>query len=186
MMVAPWFLVLAAHSIPSGSGHPETEALAQLFIDACVYGELRLTSETGQQVSADKVSEWRRVKEGKAQYFEIRKPREALLRITDFEPATDLGVVRQCIVITGGHDLNTAWSKIAPAVSGGPEAKIVANIDEYEIDFPARRYRVVMSRNWMSSLIFNDSTAAKMVAEQPAAFRGRAQVKARKTPTIFD
>jgi hypothetical protein len=185
-MLAPWLLVLAAQSIPSGSGHPETEALAQLFIDACVYGELRLTPETGQRVSEGKVSEWRRVKEGTTQYFAIRKPREALLRITDFEPATDLGVVRQCIVVTGGHDLNTAWKKIAPAVSGASEAKIVANIDEYEIDFPARRYRVVMSRNWMSSLIFDDATAAKMVAEQPTAFRGRAQVKARKTPTIFD
>jgi hypothetical protein len=186
MIVAPWLLVLAAQSMPSGSGHPETEALAQLFIDACVYGELRLSPEAGQRVSEDKVSEWRRVKGGRTQYFEIKKPREALLRITDYQPANDEGVVRQCIVVTGGHDLNTAWAKVAPAVSGAPEAKIVANIDEYEIDFPARRYRVLMSRNWMSSLIFDDATAAKMVAEQPAAYRGRAQVKARKTPTIFD
>jgi hypothetical protein len=174
-------LAAQAAAAPS-SVHPETDALTKIFVEACVYGEVRLTPAMGRPIAEAEVPLWRRVRGGRSHYFELSQGKEALLRVTDFDkPRKSDGVTRICSVLTDGHDLAAAWRKVATSVSGDLNPKVQRHVDHYEIHYPGRGYNLLLTTSWMSTFIFDPATAARLVAEQPKSVKGKPVVTARDT-----
>jgi hypothetical protein len=155
----------AAETKPRGP-NPVTEKLADIFIRACIDGELRLPAGTAKRVDRTAVG-WiarpeRHEKQG--QFFKLDDPGDASLSVMEYERPTDEGWIKICEVRSRGFDLKTAWMRISAAVNGGNPGDLVDEAQLYHIDVPALGFYLKIHSTFMFAALYDEAAATKLVA----------------------
>jgi hypothetical protein len=166
-------LALALAATPAGGD------VVDLFIDACVNGELRVSKEQAREISWSDlphgprahVHELREIG-SKGRIIEVDAPGPAYLATRKYDGRTRDGVLEKCYLVTNAIEYPVAVRRISEALNG-PSASVPmsANQMSYQWDVPQQRYRV---RVWkvldgytaMRTTIVDEAAAAKGLAEQ--------------------
>lgn len=112
-----------------------------MFIDACVKGELQLDPEYGKQVGLKDLSSFdqNNVPGSKSvSYYQITKPKKALLVIAQYDPPPKGGVTQLCMMNANGHqrfDFETQVELVQRAVLGST-TQYLKNQYSYQIYLP--------------------------------------------------
>lgn len=156
-LCADAFLLLCLLGLPGASPaapdkRPAVEALASIWISACLDGRLQLSANGVREVSAGELETYWEPerRQRNARYFKIIEPAEAGLVITDYDPPTREGFKSECDLISRTHDLKPSWRTISNAVAGTP-VKRIPGMDVYTIDNRAGGYRIEV-HSWLLSI----------------------------------
>lgn len=162
-------LILAAVGQPARvESHPVTEALADVFIGACIKGEARLNRSMAARISWMELPRHLKKRfeaEKHGQFFKISKPSPAYLVVADYDPPTSDGAVMACDLANEGVDLATAWSKIASSASGKPQESFRSGAIHYRMTFPKQRARVFLAKKTMRATIYTEAAVPKLMEQ---------------------
>jgi hypothetical protein len=147
----PLLLLLA----PATAEPPKASAsaeLAEIWISACLDGQLRLSPDRIREVGAGGVEAYWQPerRQRNAHYYKILKPTGAGLIITDSDPPTHQGFKSTCELVSRGKDLKALWPRVASAL-GGKSVQHIRDMDIYTVDNPAEGYRIEV-RSWFLSI----------------------------------
>ena len=167
-MAATSLLAVAAlAAAPESGANPITQGLTELFVKACVYGELRLTPDVGKPMAAKELG-WGDYhgpdKVTQAQHFRITKPGGAILWVVDWAPGHRQGWAKSCHLGSTSMDLNSTWKYVTKAAFG-EEARRIPRARIYRVDVPARGYTLRVSEGSLRIVMYDKPTAERMFAE---------------------
>jgi hypothetical protein len=159
--------VAALAAAPESGANPITQGLTELFVKACVYGELRLTPDVGKPMAAKELG-WGDYhgpdKVTQAQHFRITKPGGAILWVVDWAPGHRQGWAKSCHLGSTSMDLNSTWKYVTKAAFG-EEARRIPRARIYRVDVPARGYTLRVSEGSLRIVMYDKPTAERMFAE---------------------
>ena len=150
------------------SQNPMSASFAQVFVNACVLGELRLPKASLRETTWEDVRgfPYELPKKGStSHYYRIKTDFDAILTVTEFAASRN-GEERLCSLSTGRADLFTVFSVVIKKLGIPESPKQVNSTDEYVITVPERRYVVSLRQGYASTTMFDAATSAKMLADQ--------------------
>ncbi len=162
-------LLAAAVAQPARvESHPVTEALAEIFVSACIKGEARLSRDAATRISWSELPRHMKKRfegEKHGQFFKIVKPSPAYLVVANYVAPTSEGAIMICELANEGVDLATAWSKIASSATGKPHGAFRSGAIHYRLTFPKQRARVFLAKRTMSATIYAEAAVPKLMEE---------------------
>ena len=124
-----------------------TDELTSLFLNACVNGQVRLTSEQSKAVSPERapwfIRDWVS-KDPQVRLYHLEGSR--FLLISHRDAADKANWVSRCLVI-GRFDLSAAWKNVLAALFKGqaPSSAFPRDVNSHEVLLPSRKTAIVVS-----------------------------------------
>lgn len=155
----------------------ESRQLVNIFLDACVRGQTRLSREEAREISYDEIPysirrNFRRDETGR--FYRIRKPLDATLAIISYDPPTKDGWVGRCALFSSHIKRPVAWKIIGESVPGGYVDPLRDDRVHYVLDVPQLRYRLTVGIGdfrygtvvKLQTILYDEATAARLFDRQ--------------------
>ncbi|HEX8574420.1 MAG TPA: hypothetical protein VF759_16895 [Allosphingosinicella sp.] len=155
----------------------ESRQLVEIFLDACVRGQLRLSRQQASQIRYDEVPysiRWNFRRDDPGRFYRIREPLDATLAILSYDPPTKDGWAERCLLFSNHIKRPVAWNIIAASVPGGVEEKSRDDLLHYVLDVPQLRYRITAGSGdyrygivvKLQTILYDEATAARLFDRQ--------------------
>jgi hypothetical protein len=146
-----------------------TVELARFFVSACLDGKVMMPPGS-RSASAVEASMPPSKSLKNARYYRLDPDAPTYLRIADVDESRN-GVVHFCEVRARKINLSKAWPILAAAIDPAIDRRATANVDFYEIDYPAQRFRVGLTDQYVLAEVYSEATALKRMKKLVAPDR---------------
>ncbi len=145
--------------------HPMSAAVAGIFIDACIRGELRLKKEFAKKVKVRHqwAGEYRLQSPNEfADYYEIEKPARSFLRVSSFKQPDKNHWISRCRLETDGHDIHAAFQIVAESLHIVELPKPAWQTYRYEILLPDGSSRIEIDKVNLTVSVYDREFAQRL------------------------
>ena len=175
MLASTLLLATAAAADRPGPEAPWRQ-LVEIFLDACVRGQTRLSREQAREIRYDEVHEgirWNFKRDEPVRFYRIREPLDATLAIGSYDPPTKDGWVGRCVLFSNHLKRQVAWKVVAASVPGGIDYRLREDLRYYVLDVPQLRYRLTAGTGdyrhgtvMLQTILYDERTAARLFDRQ--------------------
>lgn len=143
---------------------PETAALAEMFVSACLDGSLRLSSSQGTEVLPRNVPFWVRERNEAIKsihYYQLRKPAKAYLVTVNYQKPGPNGEVSDCYVAANRIWLQGAATAVHHALTQTtPRYEVGSRF--YSLFLPEQNAHVSATRYYIDVTRYDPATSQKL------------------------
>jgi hypothetical protein len=143
---------------------PETAAMTEMFIAACLDGKLSLSRDSAEEVKPRNVPFWVREDDerGKAiHYYKLREPTKAYLVTASYDPPTADGMVSDCYIAAAVVDAKVAGMLVHHAITG-TVPHYVKYSHNYTNFIPDQHFYVSITPYSISGTRFSESVSRRL------------------------
>lgn len=143
---------------------PETAAMAEMFISACLDGKLSLSPRDADEIQPRNVPFWAREDDEKGKsihYYRLTEPAKAYLVTAFYDPPNSDGVVSDCYISAYVVDAKVAGMLVHHAITGA-YPKYVKYAHNYSNFIPEQHFYVSITPYAISGTRFSEAVSRKL------------------------
>lgn len=143
---------------------PETAAMADMFISACLDGKLSLSAGAAEEIKPRNAPFWVREDDEKGKsihYYKLREPTKAYLVTAFYDPPNSEGLVSDCYITASVVDAKVAGFLVHHAITGS-YPNYVKYSHNYTNFIPDQHFYVAITPYSITGTRFSETVSRKL------------------------